>query len=126
VGALSANQGDHETRAKLAHAVLRQVMADHGIPSDWMECRIIPARSSAGERGMHVQLVAHRGGQRLVDYAANLQQAYRRVLARMDPTSTDWLFGLTWVFEDPEALQNVPPVWHVDAGSTGARLRQPV
>ena len=117
---LGANQGEIEARTKLLHAALRQVMSDHSIPSDWMDLRAIGARNSDGQHGIHVQLVACGGGQTLLSYVTPLQESFKRVLRRLDPASPSWVFGLTWVFDDPDASAKAPLAWQVDAGQRAA------
>ena len=101
----ASDLADQELRAlreKMLKQVLRQSMADHGVPGDWLECRVLPASRSSGLRGVHVQLVANGGGQALLQYVQPFQASFLRAMARHDPQSREWIFGVAWVFNDPE------------------------
>ena len=44
-------------RRELVQVLLRDTMRKHGIPSDWIECRILSTVSRSGRPGMHVTFV---------------------------------------------------------------------
>ena len=46
--------GRNAPRRELVQVILRDTMRRHGIPSDWIECRILSAVTRTGRRGLHV------------------------------------------------------------------------
>src|SRR4051812_16895807 len=55
-------------RRELVLRVLSETLGHHGIPSDWIACRIVPVVTSTLRSGMHVQLVVRGGGDDLLNY----------------------------------------------------------
>ena len=86
------------SRREMVHVVLRDTMGKHGIPSDWIEGRVLPMASSAGVAGVHVQLVVRKGEERLLAYVHPFQDSFRLELERIDPRAPEWLLGLAWEF----------------------------
>ncbi|QJW84306.1 hypothetical protein HK414_12245 [Ramlibacter terrae] len=55
-------------RRELVQVVLRDTMRQHGIPSDWIECRILTAVNRAGRPGIHVNFIVKQAHDRLLAY----------------------------------------------------------
>ncbi|HSH91077.1 MAG TPA: hypothetical protein VK996_13915, partial [Ramlibacter sp.] len=53
-------------RRELIHLVLRETMRRHGIPSDWVGCRILSVVTRQHKSGMHVQFIVHKGDEELI------------------------------------------------------------
>ena len=71
------------SRREMVHVVLRDTMGKHGIPSDWIEGRVLPMASSAGVAGVHVQLVVRKGEERLLAYVHPFLDSFRLELERI-------------------------------------------
>ncbi|MCY7319075.1 MAG: hypothetical protein LH617_10190 [Ramlibacter sp.] len=108
-------------RRELVQVVLRDSMRRHGIPSAWIECRILSVASrSTMSHGMHVQLIVRDGADRLLAYVPAFQNSFMDEISRFDPRVGDWLFSLSWQFRNLTAtVMPDPGVW---AGSSIAAL----
>jgi hypothetical protein len=80
--------------------VLRDTMRKHGIPSDWIECRILSAVSRSGRQGLHVNFVVRQAHEQLLAYVFAFQDSFERELSRFEPRCRDWLMSLGWEFHD--------------------------
>lgn len=109
-------------RRELVQVVLRETMRRHGIPSAWIECRILPVASRTKmTKGMHVQLIVRDGVDRLLTYVPAFQDSFLQEIARFDPRVDDWLFSLSWQFPSPNvAASSVMPDPVVFAGANEA------
>lgn len=117
-------------RRELVQVILRDTMRKHGIPSDWIEARILSTVSRSGRKGMHVNFVVRQAHDRLLCYVFAFQDSFERELARYEPRARrDWLLSLGWEFEgvnaaempDPHTWsQSIPAPLH---GVPGARGR---
>lgn len=87
-------------RRELVHVVLRDSMRRHGIPSAWIECRILSMLSRNSKTGMHVQLIVRDGTDRLLTYVPAFQTSFMQEIARFDPRVDDWLLSLSWQFHN--------------------------
>src|SRR5687768_17562883 len=87
-------------RRELVQVVLRDTMRKHGIPSDWVECRILSTIGRNGRTGLHVNFVVRRAHDQLLGYVFAFQDSFDRELARFDPRARDWLLSLGWEFQD--------------------------
>lgn len=85
-------------RRELVQVVLRDSMRRHGIPSAWIDCRILSAVKRNQRNGMHVQLVVRDGIDRLLTYVPAFQTSFMEEIARFDPRVSDWLFSVSWEF----------------------------
>src|SRR3954467_5045597 len=96
----SADEGASRNapRRELVQVVLRDTMRKHGIPSDWIECRILSAVTRTGRRGLHVNFVVRQAHDRLLPYVFPFQDDFERELARFEPRCRDWLLSLGWEF----------------------------
>ncbi len=108
-------------RRELVQVVLRDSMRRHGIPSAWIECRILSVSSRTSmSRGMHVQLIVREGADRLLSYVPAFQNSFMDEISRFDPRVGDWLFSLSWQFRNLTAtVMPDPGVW---VGSSIAAL----
>lgn len=91
------------SRREVLHIVLRETMRQHGIPSDWIECRSLSMVSANKSTGTYVTLIVRNGHDRLLPYVPAFQASFRKALERFDPRLGDWLRGLAWQFELDEA-----------------------
>lgn len=97
----AANRSNPENapRRELVQVVLRDTMRKHGIPSDWLECRILSVVTRRRKTGMHVQLIVKQGGERLVQYVHPFQQTFWAELGRFEAKPREWLLSLAWQFD---------------------------
>lgn len=110
-------------RRELVQVVLRDTMRKHGIPSDWIECRMLSSVSRTGRRGLHVNFVVRQAHDRLLAYVFAFQDSFERELARFEPRARDWLLSLGWEFQGFNAAEMPDPnTW---AQSGPAPLVQP-
>jgi hypothetical protein len=100
-----ASDLDDEEEARLqqrrdtVQRILRDTMQQHGIPSDWIDCRIVQGDSPGRTKGLHVQLIVRRGQDRLLTYIFAFQESFRSEFARAEPRA-EWLHSLAWEFVD--------------------------
>jgi hypothetical protein len=87
-------------RRELVQMILRDTMRKHGIPSDWIECRILAAVSRTGRPGLHVNFVVKSAHHQMLGYVFAFQDSFERELARYEPRARDWLMSLGWEFRD--------------------------
>ena len=86
-------------RRELVQVILRDTMRKHGIPSDWIECRMLSTMSRGGRHGLHVNFVVKQAHDRLLAYVFAFQDSFERELARFEPRARDWLLSLAWEFQ---------------------------
>lgn len=102
-------------RRDLVQLVLRDSMRRHGIPSAWIECRIVSVLSRDARTGMHVQLIVRDGVDRLLTYVPAFQTSFMQEVTRFDPRASDWLLSLSWQFQNLTAVASAkmpePGVW---------------
>ena len=87
-------------RRELVQVIMRDTMRKHGIPSDWIECRILSTVSRSGRQGLHVNFVVRQAHDRLLTYVFAFQDSFEREFARYEPRYKDWLMSLGWEFQD--------------------------
>lgn len=97
------------TRRELVQVVLRDTMRKHGVPSDWVECRILSAVTRNGRSGLHVNFVVRKAHDRLITYVFAFQDSFERELARYEPRARDWLLSLGWEFQGFDAAAMPDP-----------------
>src|ERR1700710_311474 len=129
-------------RRELVQVILRDTMRKHGIPSDWVECRILSSISRSGRAGLHVNFVVKKAHDRLLAYVFAFQDSFERELARFEPRAKDWLISLGWEFQGfngarmpapnswasgPVPLQPplVQPDWHAPHSDFGTSMPAP-
>jgi hypothetical protein len=94
----------------LVQVILRDTMRKHGIPSDWIECRILSAVTRSGRTGLHVNFVVRKAHDRLITYVFAFQDSFDKELARYEPRArTDWLLSLGWEFQGFNAAEMPDP-----------------
>ena len=96
-------------RRELVQVILRDTMRKHGIPSDWVECRILSSVSRSGRAGLHVNFVVKKAHDRLLAYVFAFQDSFERELARFEPRARDWLISLGWEFQGFNAADMPDP-----------------
>jgi hypothetical protein len=96
-------------RRELVQVVLRDTMRKHGIPSDWIECRMLSSVSRTGRHGLHVNFVVKQAHDRLLAYVFAFQESFERELARFEPRARDWLLSLGWEFQGFNAAEMPDP-----------------
>ena len=87
------------TRRELVQLCVRETMRHHGVPSDWISCRILPVLSRKRKSGMHVQLVVRSGQGSLLRYIPSFQSSLMAEIERFEPRAWDWLLSISWQFE---------------------------
>lgn len=96
-------------RRELVQVILRDTMRQHGIPSDWIECRILATVNRTGAAGMHVNFVVKQAHERLLHYVFAFQDSFERELARFEPRSKEWMLSLGWEFQGyKSAIEAMP------------------
>ena len=108
-------------RRELVQVVLRDSMRRHGIPSAWIDCRILSVMSRNSKSGMHVQLIVRDGADRLLTYVPAFQGSFMQEISRFDPRVDEWLFSLSWQFHPlPFAIDTAmpdPAMWGVPSAA---------
>jgi hypothetical protein len=95
----SDKTGSRNTRKReLVQVVLRDTMRKHGVPSDWVECRMLSSVSRTGRHGLHVNFVVKHAHDRLLAYVFAFQDSFERELTRFEPRARDWLLSIGWEF----------------------------
>jgi len=98
--ATTTEQGSKNApRRELVQVVLRDTMRRHGIPSDWIDCRILSVVSRSSMSGMHVHLIVRQGHDRLLNYIPAFQGSFMSAIQKFEPRVQDWLFSLSWQFD---------------------------
>ncbi|WP_427912536.1 hypothetical protein ACPWT1_18165 [Ramlibacter sp. MMS24-I3-19] len=87
------------SRRELIKLVLRESMRRHAVPSDWIECRILPVVNSRRRSGVHLQLVVKQGQARLLNYIPPFQSSLMAEIEKYDPRAWDWLLSISWQFD---------------------------
>ena len=107
-------------RRELVQVILRDTMRKHGIPSDWIECRMLSTVSRSGRHGLHLNFVVKQAHDRLLAYVFAFQDSFERELTRFEPRARDWLLSLAWEFQGFNAKDMPDP--HTWAASVPAPL----
>ena len=104
-------------RRELIQVVMRDTMRKHGIPSDWIQCRILSTVSRSGRAGLHVNFVVRQAHEQLLGYVFAFQASFESELARFESRARDWLLGIGWEFEGqkPTAPMPDPNSWKAGA-----------
>jgi hypothetical protein len=103
-------------RKELVQVVLRDTMRKHGIPSDWIECRMLSSVSRTGRHGLHVNFVVKQAHERLLAYVFAFQDSFERELARFEPRARDWLLSIGWEFQGFNAAEMPDPKTWAQSG----------
>ena len=86
------------SRRELVKLVLRETMRRHAVPSDWIECRLLPVVTRKRSTGMHVQLVVKQGQGSLLRYIPAFQSGLMAEVEKYDPRAWTWLLSISWQF----------------------------
>ena len=116
-------------RRELVHVVLRDTMRKHGIPSDWIECRILSTVTRSGRPCLHVNFVVLQAHEQMLRYVFAFQDSFETELGRFDPRASDWLMSLGWEFQghDLTAAMPEPGAWaQAQPPLAGAGSRAPL
>jgi len=96
------DQGSRNTpRRELVQVVLRDTMRKHGIPSDWIECRVLSVVTRNRMAGMHVQFIVGKHQSALLDYVHAFQDSFWEEMEKFEPRAREWLFSVAWQFDGP-------------------------
>ena len=90
---------DTAVRRQLVQVLTRDVMRKHGIPLDWIECRMLAVDHSRKGTGLYVHLVLKHWDQRLMSHALAFQNTLLQDISRFEPRASDWLHGISWQME---------------------------
>jgi hypothetical protein len=104
-------------RRELLQVIMRDTMRKHGIPSDWIECRMLSTVNRVGRHGLHVNFVVKQAHDRLLAYVFAFQDSFERELARFEPRARDWLLSLGWEFQGFNAAEMPDPKTWAHSGS---------
>ncbi|MBA2961346.1 MULTISPECIES: hypothetical protein [Ramlibacter] len=85
-------------RRELVQLTLRDTMRRHAVPSDWIECRMLPVVNSKRRSGLHVQFVVKQGQASLLTYIPSFQSSLMAEIEKFDPRAWDWLLSISWQF----------------------------
>ena len=112
------------SRRELIKLVLRESMRRHAVPSDWIECRMLPVISRRRRSGVHVQLVVRQGQARLLNYIPAFQSSLMAEVEKYDPRAWDWLLSISWQFDGITSSTGgvMPGTGDWAARSTGAAV----
>lgn len=106
-------------RRELVQVVLRETMREHGIPSDWIESRVLSVVGSASSSGAHITFIVRRGEDRLLTYVHAFEKGFARKLRQFEPRAMDWVLSLSWQFsgDEPAGEAEMPQsqTWAPDA-----------
>jgi hypothetical protein len=97
------------TRREMLQVILRDTMRKHGIPSDWMECRILSATTKLGRPGLHVTIIVKQAHDKLLGHLFAFQDSFNRELTRFEPRAFDWLLSVGWQFDGYVTAQKAMP-----------------
>jgi hypothetical protein len=97
--------------------MLRDCMRRHGIPSDWIECRILSVTTTSNRPGLHVHFIVRDGVDRLLTYVPAFQGSFMEEITRFDSRVRDWLLSVSWQFENFNGISTSMP----DPGVWGGR-----
>ena len=103
------NGSRNARKRELVQVVLRDTMRKHGVPSDWIECRMLSSVSRTGRHGLHVNFVVLNAHDRLLAYLFAFQDSFERELARFEPRARDWLLSIGWEFQGFNAADMPDP-----------------
>ncbi len=85
-------------RRELVQVVLRDTMRKHGVPSDWVDCRILSVMTRQHKAGMHVQFLVRKGDEQLLNYVHAFQESFWEEILKFEPQAREWLFSVAWQF----------------------------
>ena len=90
---------DNAMRRQLVQVLMRDVLRRHGMPSQWIECRMLVVSSRSRGAGLYARLVIKHWDERLMTYAFAFQNALLADIERFEPKAAHWLHGISWQLE---------------------------
>ena len=90
------DNSDNATRRQLVQMMLRDGLRKHGIPSGWVECRMLVVNSRSRGTGLYVRLVMRHWDMLLLTYAHAFQQQLLAAITEFEPQASVWLHGVSW------------------------------
>jgi len=87
-----------DIRRELVQVVLRDTMRKHGVPSDWVDCRLLSVKNRQHKAGMHVQFLVRKGDEQLLNYVHAFQESFWEEILKFQPQAREWLFSVGWQF----------------------------
>lgn len=102
---------DNATRRQLVQVLLRDLLRNSGIPSAWIESRMLLVSSKSRGEGMYVRLIVKHWDSRFMEYAYAFEQTLLSDIDRLEPNSGKWLHGVSWQFDlgDSCPFTSLPP-----------------
>ncbi len=107
-------------RRELVQVVLRETMRRHGVPSDWIDCRVLPVMTRHQKAGVHVQFLVRKGDQQLLGYVHAFQESFWVEMLKFEPQANDWLLSVAWQFYG-SAIRGFTPLPEPGAWTDEAR-----
>lgn len=103
----------------LVRVVLRDILRNNGIPSDWIGCHVATRAQPGQATGQQIQLVVQKWHEGLLRYAPVLQQQLLLGLQRFDPTINPAANTVVWAFAQdcgyPYSTMPAPAFWNAPA-----------
>lgn len=90
---------DNAMRRQLVQVLLRDVLRQHGIPAQWIDCQMLVVASRSRGTGMYVRLVITHWDERLMNHTFAFQNALLAYILRFEPKAAQWLHGISWQLE---------------------------
>lgn len=106
----TSSQSQHSIRKDLLKVVLRETLIRNGIPASWIGADLLRTTSPRKEPGIHVRLLVRHWDARLLECGVAFEQDFFKRLQAMDPTSGNWLMGISWQYamEDVSRCPEMP------------------
>jgi hypothetical protein len=106
----------------LVRLTLRETMQQHGIPSDWMDCRTLFVPNPLHQSRVHVQFLVRKADRQLLGYVHAFQESFWQQLLKADKRARDWLSSVGWEFYG-QSVPGSPPMpdptsWQDTGGDT--------
>ncbi len=119
-----ASGQDNASHRELLRLVLRDTLNRTGIPTSWIGADLLAATSRGRAPGIHVRLLLKHWDPRLMLHAIAFEQAFCKRLMTLDPTSDDWLLGLSWQFSLADE-SNCPAMPHPGVWTSNVTAQVP-
>lgn len=131
VPASSDARQQFSNRRDLLRMALRDVTTQCGIPSVWLEIRVLAASSSTRkQQGVQARIVVKHWQPLLMAHAPGLERRIIQRLMALDPLADQWLLGLCWQLEVPDEVSMLPlPTaveWTTNRPLRNARPQRPL
>lgn len=108
--ALQQTRSRNGPRRDLVRLTLRETLRKHGIPVEWIDCRMLSVLTQQHKSGMHVQFLVRQADQQMMPYVHAFQESFWARLLGMDPHARQWLFSVGWEFhgEPVQGFSSLP------------------